>query len=464
MDITDFDPVQISLPAPPQRVHFVGIGGAGVSGLARMLRGMGYEVSGSDMQSSAVTDDLRALGIDVLIGHAAEHVGAAALVVTTAAARDDNPELQAARRASIPVIKRAGLLGRLSLERVCLAVAGTHGKSTTSGMATLALETAGLAPSFAVGAIVRELGANAGSGSGPHFVVEADEYDYSFLWLRPRVAIITNIEYDHPDLFPNIAAVLDAFECFTQTIEPGGVLVINSEDAGCQALLERLPRDTPFRIVTFGEWSGDWHFDATGDGTAHVSVPGGQQVALRLRVPGRHNLRNALAVVAASSGLGVSPEELLPGLERFGGVGRRFEVHLDAPHLVVVDDYAHHPSEIEATIAAARERYPTRRLVVIFQPHTYSRTLALLPAFATALERADRVILAEIYGSRETDSLGVSSAQIAQQMRCPVDLVASAEGAAHAYGRAAEHGDVVVVMGAGDITAAASIIATRASV
>ncbi len=457
-----YDPFEIHLPTPPQHVHFVGIGGVGVSGLARILLGQGYRVSGSDMAASDATRALVELGATVAIGHDAANLRGAALVVATAAARDDNPELEAARALGVPIIKRAALLGRLSLDRQCLAVAGTHGKSTTSGMATLALERAGLSPSFAVGATVRELGTNAALGTGPQFVVEADEYDYSFLWLRPSVAIVTNIEYDHPDLFADDEAVLSAFERFVGCIRRDGCLVLCAEDAGCRALASRVQAVDAVRLVTFGETIGDWRIAARDGRTAHVSGPAGERVELALNVPGRHNLLNALAVLASARGLGIEPAELAPGLNAFGGVGRRFEVLFDSPDQVVIDDYAHHPTEIAATISAARERYPGRRLVVIFQPHTYSRTKALVDQFADALNRADVAILAEIYGARETETLGVSSGTIAAQMTSPAQVVATAASAASAAARAAQPGDVVLVMGAGDITRAAARLAEDA--
>ena len=458
MTAPSFDPGAIRLPEPPAHVHMVGIGGVGVSGLARMLAGRGYQVSGSDMSQSPATDALRAEGIDVRFGHDAANVAGADLVVMTAAVPDDNPEVVAATVARVPVVKRAALLGLLANAADCLAVAGSHGKSTTSGMAALALERAGQSPSFAVGATVRELGTNARLGSGPHFVVEADEYDHSFLWLRPAVAIVTNIEYDHPDIFPELDAVLDAFARFTTGIRPGGTLVISADDPGCERLLERLGEPGDYRIVTFGERSGDWRITRQTDGSAQVTTASGRMFALRLAVPGRHNLLNALAVLAASEGLSVEAEALVPGLEAFGGVSRRFEVLLDTPQLTVVNDYAHHPTEVAATIAAARERYPGRRVLTVFQPHTFSRTHALLDEFAAALDAADEVVLADIYPSRETDSLGVSSLNIAERMARTANLAGSPEESAQAATRLMQPGDVVLVMGAGDIYRAAEAI------
>jgi UDP-N-acetylmuramate--alanine ligase len=458
-----FDPATVTLPSPPARVHLVGIGGVGVSGLARMLWARGYVVSGSDQSQSPITDELEAEGIRVVIGHDTANVAGAELVVMTAAVRPDNPEIVAATAAGVPVVKRAALLGLLANPALCLAVAGSHGKSTTSGLAALALERAGLDPSFAVGATVRELGTNARLGTGPYFVVEADEYDYSFLWLRPRVAIVTNVEHDHPDIFPGLDAVLDAFERFVAGIRPGGVLVTSSDDPGALQLAERVRARPDLLVVTVGQESGDWRFARHDAETTTVTSPYGQVFELRLAVPGRHNQHNALAVLAAAEGLGVQAEALVPGLESFGGVSRRFEVLLDTPALTVVNDYAHHPTEIAATIAAARDRYPGRRIVAVFQPHTYSRTQALLTEFATALDRADAVVLAEVYASRETDTLGVSSAGIAALMRRRPLSAGSPDEAAGAALALAEDGDVLLVMGAGDIYRAAESLAAGGS-
>ena len=455
---SNYDASAISLPPPPARVHFVGIGGVGVSGLARMLHGRGYSVSGSDASASPITDELATLGIGVAIGHEAAHVVGVDYVVVTAAARDDNPELVAARAAGAPVVKRAAVLAALANDAQCLAVAGTHGKSTTSGMAALALVRAGYDPSFAVGATVRELGANARLGAGPHFVVEADEYDYSFLWLRPTVAIVTNLEHDHPDIFPDQASVLDAFTRFVAGIRPGGTLVLSAADPGCRELRQRVER-VDLRIVTVGETRGDWRMSVTGLGQAEVVAADGREFGLRLAVPGRHNLENALMALAAADGLGVKPAELLPGLAEFDGVGRRFERLVNSLRLTVIAAYAHHPTEVAATLAAARERYPDRRLLVIFQPHTYSRTKLLLSEFARALDEADVVVLADIYRSRETDTLGVASADIAARMTRPALLASTPEDAARQARGQLRDGDVLLVLGAGDIYRAAHELA-----
>ncbi|MEZ4520384.1 MAG: UDP-N-acetylmuramate--L-alanine ligase [Thermomicrobiales bacterium] len=448
----------LRIPDPPARLHFVGIGGIGVSGLARLLRARGYAVTGSDMAASEITRSLEAEGIEVSIGHAAGQVRGADFVITTAAAAGDNVELIEASRLRVPVVKRAAVLGLLARSFRSLAVAGSHGKSTTSGMAAVALDAAGHRPGFAVGAVVPHFGTNARDGEGDYFVVEADEYDYSFLQLEPDVAIITNIEHDHPDLFPDLSSVLGAFEAFVRRIRPGGTLVLSGDDPGCQSLRSRFGTLRDVEVVTFGGDDADWVLE----GGSRVRGPGGQTFELPLAVPGRHNRLNALAVLAAAGGLGVRPEELLPGLARFAGVGRRFEIVLETDSLVVVNDYAHHPTEIGAPVGAARERYPGRRVVVVFQPHTYSRTRAFVDEFAAALDQGDMTILTDIYPARETDNLGVSSASIAERMTGPVQMVGSPDDAVQRVAEILKDGDVVLVLGAGDIYLAAASIAGNA--
>lgn len=452
------------LPAPPATIHLVGIGGSGMSGLARILQARGYQVTGSDAHDSPTVAGLRTEGIAVAIGHAPEQIGDAALVVRTAAAGETNPEVAAALERDIPVIKRAQLLGLLCAERVCVAVAGTHGKSTTSGMLAQALTVAGEDPSFAIGAVVNDLGTNARPGTGPAFIAEADEYDYSFLSLQPDVAVVTNLEHDHPDLFPTREAVLDAFDQFVAGVRPGGTLIINRDDAGCRDLLARLAT-RPARVITFGTApEADWQLGpaAAATGNALVRGPDGQALALRLRVPGRHNRLNAVAALAAGDAIGVDAARLLPGLAAFGGVGRRFEIRGQVDGVTVIDDYAHHPTEIQATIAAGRERYPGARLWAVFQPHTYTRTRQLLQEFAAALARADRVVLAPIYAARETDDLGVSSADLAERIAGPPVSIADSPAAAGAMvADEVSTGDLVLVLGAGDIWQASEVLLAR---
>jgi UDP-N-acetylmuramate--alanine ligase len=440
---------QSGLPQPPAHVHFVGIGGIGQSGLARILAAWGYQVTGSDAFPSELVEQLRLEGIDIQIGHdETANAAAADLIVATAAVRVTNPEIHAAKGRGTPVIKRAELLGMLANARTCIAVAGSHGKSTTSGMLVTALQAVGRDPSYAVGAVVASTGTNAAPGSGDAMVVEADEYDYSFLWLRPEFAIITNVDYDHPDLFPDQSTYDRAFVRFAQGVRPGGVLVVNGDDAGVQRILPILGTQ-PARVVTYGlSYGCDWRLEGNA-----VAGPDGQRIELNVSVPGAHNRSNATAALIVMREMGVLLSEAAAGLAEYRGVGRRFDLKGETSGVTVIDDYAHHPSEIAATIAAARERYPARRIIAAFQPHTFSRTKALLKPFAETLSAADRAVLLDIYPARETDTLGVSSADIARRMAPdstslggkPAQAAEQLAGMVHA-------GDVVLTLGAGDIT------------
>jgi UDP-N-acetylmuramate--alanine ligase len=445
------------LPPAPATVHMVGIGGIGVSGLARILAARGYTVTGSDLHDSPTLDDLRRDAITVWIGHSAEQVGDAALVVATAAAPPQNSELVEARRRGIPIIKRAALLGELSAMGRCLAVAGSHGKSTTSGMLAYVLDRAGLDPSFAVGAVVNQLGVNARPGAGDLFVVEADEYDYSFLQLSPDIAIVTNIEHDHPDLFPDLAAVERAFASFASRARSGGCLILSADDPAC-IRLGAAQAEAGTRVVTVGrDPRAGWHLrDDAGEPT--VVRPDGTRIDLALSVAGAHNRMNAAMVLAALDEIGVNSVVSLEALREFTGVGRRFELRGTPGGVTVIDDYAHHPTEIAATIAAARERYPDARVWAVFQPHTYSRTRELLCQFARALDLADRVVLVEIYPARETDTLGVSSGSIAEQMTSPAPVVSTPLDAAREVAAEGRSGDVVLVLGAGDVWMASPVL------
>lgn len=441
-----------ALPAPPARIHFVGIGGIGMSGLARILRVQRYRVTGSDANASDQTAALQAEGIDVTIGHGdVDSATRADLVVITAAVGAGNAEVDAARAAGVRVIKRAELLGGLANPRVCVAVAGSHGKSSTSGMLVSALIALGQDPSYAVGAIVGTTGVNAAPGSGTVFVVEADEYDRSFHQLRPDVAIITNIDYDHPDLFANTDEYEQAFKQFARLIKPGGTLVLAGDDPACRRLVAAIRTDD-ISVLTFGE-AGDENYVLAGEQSQPVvRRPDGATVDLRLQVPGRHNARNATAALGGLIALGAEPDQAASALSTYNGVGRRFQLVGEADGTVVVDDYAHHPREITATIAAARERYPDRRIVAAFQPHTYTRTKALVSEFAVALDAADVAVVLDIYAARERESLGVSSADVLRLMRTPAYPGGTVRDAATVLADLVEPGDLVLTMGAGDIT------------
>lgn len=442
-----------TLPAPPAPVHFVGIGGIGMSGLARILKSLGYEVTGSDSGASATTNALQREGIPVTIGHTAtEHAAGAKLLVVSSAVPAHNPECDAALAAGVKIAKRAELLGALANARTCLAVAGSHGKSTTSGMLVSALNSLRANPSYAVGAVVATTGSNAAMGSGPVMVVEADEYDNSFLTLTPDIAIVTNIDFDHPDLFADGSAYDVAFTKFAAKIRPGGRLIVAGDDPGALRLVDAVKARTDLTIDTFGETAGlDWRVVSSATGWA-LARSSRERIELRIPVPGRHNARNAAAAFIALIGLGYHPNVAAAALQAFTGVGRRFDLKGEVGGVVVVDDYAHHPAEIRALLQAARERYPLRRIVAAFQPHTYSRTKAFLAGFASAFEGAHEVMVLDVFPSRETDPLGISSADLIALL--PEGTVAggSPTEAATRLAAIVQSNDLVLTIGAGDVT------------
>ena len=450
------------LPDPPARIHFVGIGGIGTSGLARIFLARGYVVSGSDVQASPQTESLEALGVPITIGHTdVARARLADLVVATAAVPSGNPELEAAHAARRPIIKRAAALGALANARTCVAVAGSHGKSTTSGMITTALLELGHDPSYAVGAVIAASGVNAAPGNGSVMVAEADEYDYSFLELTPDVAVITNVEFDHPDIFRDQADYDRAFCRFVESIRMNGTLVMSADDPGCQRLLNDPDFKWPANIAWFGESErAEWKLMTAGH-QWRVITPEGHDVGLKLQVPGKHNALNATAAMAALHALGIDPFVATRGLAAYAGVGRRFEFKGEAVGVMVVDDYAHHPTEIRATIAAARSRFPDRRIWAIFQPHTYSRTKSLLLDWPVVLSGADRVGLLDIYAAREKDDLGVSSDDIAEMIPEGALRAATPAEMAERIDVLVTPGDVVLTLGAGDITTLGPLLLDR---
>lgn len=447
------------LPRPPATVHFIGIGGISMSGIARMLLDEGFAVTGSDAAPSAQTQELKARGVRVVQGHDdGSLAGVADIVVTTRRAEDNaRAELAAAREHGVPVVKRGHLLGMIANAKRAIAVAGTHGKSTTTGMLTHALIQLGADPSYAIGAVIPSLGRTTGAGAGEFMTVEADEFDRSFLWLQPEIAVITSVGFDHPDIYASQDDYDDAFRAFAAGIRPGGTLVIAGDDLGALRVLESL--DTPpFAVVTFGtgetvHWSLEWR----GDGCAFID-PGQERHVVRLAAPGEHNARNALAATAALAALGFNVPDAIAALETFTGVGRRFERKGTIGGVDIVDDYAHHPDEIAAVLAAARDTFPGRRVVAVHQPHTYSRTRALLEAFAVSLDDADEVVLLDIYPSGEHDTLGVSSADILSRLRVPAHAASGPDDAAQIAARLVKAGDVVLTLGAGDITRTGALL------
>ncbi|HWV36750.1 MAG TPA: UDP-N-acetylmuramate--L-alanine ligase, partial [Thermomicrobiales bacterium] len=456
--MTEMNRVRVAepLPPPPATFHFIGIGGIGMSALARILMMRGYRITGSDAVESAQVHALRAMGIPVVIGHDdPTFAGLADIVVTNKrAAANAATELDAAERAGAQVIRRGDLLGMVANDRESICVAGSHGKSTTSGMLSVALRSLDADPTFAIGAIVAATGTNAEPGEGPHMVVEADEFDRSFHGLFPNVAIVTSVSFDHPDIYDDQAAYDESFVEFARNIKPEGTLVIAGDDAGAQRVLASvrdLGRDD-LSIQTFGEAEDvNWRLVGS-EGDWSLVDPDGVRHPLVLAVPGRHNARNGLAAVAALHALGFGIDEASAAVGTFTGIGRRFERKGIVDGVEVIDDYAHHPDEIDAVLNAARDTFPCRRIIAVHQPHTYSRTYSLLKEFATALEHADVVVLLEIYGVGEENPHHISSAHLGSLIRKPVYLVDTPADAATKVREIMRPGDVVMTIGAGSVT------------
>jgi UDP-N-acetylmuramate--alanine ligase len=437
-------------------IHFIGIGGAGLSAIARVLMEQGAEVSGSDLVLSPVAESLARDGVRVFVGHRPDNVTGADLIVVSSAVPASNVEVQAARAAGIPVLKRPEFLGRMMDGRLGVAVAGTHGKTTTTAMIASILLEAGRDPTFIVGGVIAGLGTNARAGEGPLFVIEADEYDRTFLSLKPTAAVVTNVEHDHPDCYPTFAEFRAAFEAFTALVPPEGLLAACWDDPVARELGARR-RATGAAVTFFGlgqraEMRAEEVRPNFAGGVDFLATRTGQMLGLvRLRVPGAHNASNAMAAIAVTDFLGVPFRVTRTALTEFRGVGRRFEVKGEVHDVVVVDDYAHHPTEIRATLEAARGRFPKRPLWAVWQPHTYSRTATLLADFAQAFDAADHVIVLPVYAAREVDTLGVSSAGVVAAIQHPdARCAASLDEAVVWLGTEVQPGDVVLTLGAGD--------------
>lgn len=446
---------------PGMRLHLVGIGGAGISAVARVLLGRGFAVSGSDAQENALTAALRAEGVTVFIGHAAQQIAGAQALVISSAVPESNPEVAAARAAGIPVLKRADFLGHLMADEIGIAVAGSHGKTTTTGMIAQILLDGGLDPTVIVGGVLPAWGSNGRFGQGGFFVIEADEYDYMFLGLRPEVAVVTNIEHDHPDMFATEEDYLAAFADFVKLLPDNGRLVACVDDQGVRRLLQRVTLPgvevTTFSVAASGQ-PRPADFQALSlrpnplGGMDFVVQHEEQLVGLaRLRVPGVHNVANALAAIIVGLDAGLDFHQIRQALVNFGGVGRRFQVQGEVGQVTVIDDYAHHPTEIRATLAAARQRFPGRRIWAVWQPHTFSRTKLYLQEFAASFDLAERVVALDIYRSRETETLGMNTAVVVNAMQHPsaVHIPSREEAAAYILDRVLP-GDVVLTLGAGD--------------
>ena len=438
-------------------VHFVGIGGAGMSGIARILLARGVRVSGSDRRDTPTLLALRALGADVSVGHDAASVAGVDTVVVSTAIRPDNPELAAARANGLRVLPRAVALAAVMAGRRSIAVAGTHGKTSTTSMLTVAVQACGVDPSFAIGGDLNESGSNAHAGEGDVFVAEADESDRSFLLLAPFGAIVTNVEADHLDNYGDLAAVEAAFDRFLETVHPDGFVVVCADDPGAARLLT-VP--SPARLRTYG--SGPdvdlrlSDLEVGPDATSYTATLDGTPLGrVRIQVPGEHMALNSAAALLSGLELGLPAAELIDGLGRFGGVHRRFELKGVVAGVRVYDDYAHHPTEVTAQLKAARAVAGSGRLVVAFQPHLYSRTQEFAAGFGQALALADEVVVMDVYGAREDPVPGVTGAMVADAVPLPAGRVVfepSWSATAPALAARARPGDLVMTMGAGDVS------------
>lgn len=446
---------------PEMSIHFVGIGGSGMSGIARVMAARGARISGSDLHDSTTLDSLRALDFKIQIGHHPENVEGADLVIRSSAIPSSNPEIIAANNLGISVIGRAEALAALLIGKRSVAVAGTHGKTTTTSMLTVALQRSGLDPSFAIGASIRNSGTNAHHGSGEIFVVEADESDGSFTSYHPAGAVITNIELDHVDNFQNLEQIDDLFSEFCRTVQD--FIVVCSDDAGISRLLQRIS-GSDLKIVTYGtEADPNLLLDrihlAPTTSSARLTFNGRVLGEMKLAIPGRHNLLNAAAAMAAGIELGAPVNKLLEGIASFSGARRRFEIRGEVNGVTVIDDYGHHPTEIKATLETARSFAGSGRVIVIFQPHRFSRTKAFADEFAQELGAADHTYLLEIYPADEQPIAGVTSAVIAHRMSSKsVTYEPSMPDVITQVVSKAKQGDLVLTLGAGDVTALAPLI------
>jgi UDP-N-acetylmuramate--alanine ligase len=445
-------------------VHFIGIGGTGISAIARVLLESGYTVSGSDRQVSTLTQALQAAGALVFIGHQPENVKGVDLVVRSSAISDDNPEVIAARQAGIPVLKRADFLSHLLEGREVIAVAGTHGKTTTTAMIAWILISLMQDPSFIIGGVSTNLGSNAQAGKGPIFVIEADEYDRMFLGIHPKIAVVTYIEHDHPDCFPTPEDFYKAFKDFVNGLVSGGILVTCGDDPGAARLAQEMVASA-YHIVTYGlrnpqftYYTRNLEFDIYKGGFSFDVFRGENLLThINLQVPGEHNVANALAALAVVDQLnlpylGVDRLALAAeALNDFLGTSRRFEVRGEVNGITVIDDYAHHPTEIETTLSAACTCYPGRNLWVVWQPHTYSRIQALFERFTTAFKDADHVIVTEVYAAREALQTDSALPQLVKAMSHPdARFISDFTNTVDLLKHDLKPGDVLLVFSAGD--------------
>ncbi len=441
-----------------KHIHLIGIGGTGLSAIAKLLKESGYHVSGSDQVIGPLASTLISLGITVYEGHRAENIIGADTIVQSSAVSADNPEILAARAAGIPVYKRSEFLGSLLAGKTGIGVAGTHGKTTTTSMITWMLTALGRDPSYIVGGVIKGLDSNAHAGSGVEFVIEADEYDRMFLGLHPQIAVITNMEHDHPDCFPTPQDYHQAFLQYARSVKPGGMVLICADDQTALSLRNGISTDV--QSFTYGTRpdstylaenihliDGYYHFEMV------KNILGKKEILAKdvhLIPPGQHNVQNAVAALAVADLLNLDPSQAAAALATYPGSGRRFEVVDVVNGITLIDDYAHHPTEIAATLSAARSRFANKRIWAVWQPHTYSRTKLLEDAFAASFEKADQVIVTEIYASREKNQ-AYSSAQVASLIpHQKAKYLRTLQETSEYLLTHLQSGDILVVLSAGD--------------
>ncbi len=441
-------------------IHLIGIGGAGLSAIATVLLQQHYTISGSDIAESEAVQRLRALGATIQIGHAAQNLTRPDIVVISSAIPNQNPEVIKAQRLGIPVYKRPEWLGQMINHKRGLAIAGTNGKTTTTAMLSLILDQAGLAPSYIIGGYVPQLKTNAQAGDSDIFVIEADEYDHTFLSLKPEIALITNIEWDHPDTYPTENDLYQAYHAFIQRLPTQKNLILCGDQAAPNKIYANYPRAITYGIGEEHTWQAvqiqakqagyDFQIQYRGKLQTHKPVS--------LQVPGIHNLKNALGAMVVAQLVGVSIERAGEIISSFTGTDRRFQIKGEINQITIIDDYAHHPTSVQANLAAVRSRYPGKKIWVVFQPHTYSRTKILLEEFALSFREADHVILVDIYASREQNDGSISSADLLARMQANQTLshidAQYIGDMTQAVAYLQEHlkpQDVLITMGAGDV-------------
>jgi len=451
-----------------KHAHCIGVGGIGLSAIAEILLSRDITVTGSDMKESEITDNLIEKGAHIFLGHRERNVEGADVVIYSAAVGADNPELMRAKELGIPVMTRAEMLGTLMKEhKSSIAISGTHGKTTTTSMVSLILDNAGMKPTILVGGNLTEIGGNVKIGEGDYFITEACEYMDSFLSLRPKIEIILNIDSDHLDYFKDINHIVESFDKFAKLVPSDGLIIAYDANSFVKSVVDKLDN-----VITFGYNEGSTYyatnieFNSSGRPAFTANHNGQALGRIQLKVPGEHNILNALAAIACCHSLGADMSVIVETLEAFGGTERRFDiVGMTDAGVQIVDDYAHHPTEIMATLAAA-QNVPHKHLWCLFQPHTYTRTMALFEEFADAFEKADKVVLAEIYAAREKNIYKISSKELVNEIKAkhPVKEVyyfKDFDEIANFVSNNAEEGDLVITMGAGDIYKVADIMLER---